>query len=306
MSGSQSPSPNVEAALRLALKRLDPTSEYLAHERLTGGVSADVYSVTAKSCTAEELRVVVRVLSSEPGSGHPAEIEFALLSDLRERGLKVPKPLLVDVSGDCFDRPYLMLEYVPGKIDFELENGVSNARKMARELAAFHAAGKPNRDLGLPHVCDLFKDALSEIPDTDEPAKKVRAALGPVWPLPDRNPMTLLHGDYWTGNVLWQDGEIAAVIDWEDASLGDPVADVAIARLEQAFNAGFEAMEAFTIEYRSRSDIDWADLAFWDLVATVRPLRYLSDWGLDDADEAEMRSVLSEFIDQTVGRISVS
>jgi aminoglycoside phosphotransferase (APT) family kinase protein len=32
--------------------------------------------------------------------------------------------------------------------------------------------------------------------------------------------------------VLWRDGRIVAVIDWEDAQVGDPLADLANTRLE--------------------------------------------------------------------------
>ncbi len=32
--------------------------------------------------------------------------------------------------------------------------------------------------------------------------------------------------------MLWKDGQLVAVIDWEDAPLGDPLADVANSRLE--------------------------------------------------------------------------
>ncbi len=40
----------------------------------------------------------------------------------------------------------------------------------------------------------------------------------------------LLHGDLWPGNVLWQDGRLVAVVDWEDGAVGAPLIDVASAR----------------------------------------------------------------------------
>jgi aminoglycoside phosphotransferase (APT) family kinase protein len=39
--------------------------------------------------------------------------------------------------------------------------------------------------------------------------------------------MVVVHGDYRFGNFLWQGTKIAAVIDWERAMLGDPMADLA-------------------------------------------------------------------------------
>ena len=44
--------------------------------------------------------------------------------------------------------------------------------------------------------------------------------------VPDQGPATLVHGDYGTHNVMvGRDAKIAAVVDWEIATLGDPLAD---------------------------------------------------------------------------------
>ena len=46
--------------------------------------------------------------------------------------------------------------------------------------------------------------------------------------VPDQTRSTLVHGDYGTHNVMvGQDSTIAAVVDWEIATLGDPLADFA-------------------------------------------------------------------------------
>jgi len=46
--------------------------------------------------------------------------------------------------------------------------------------------------------------------------------------VPAQGPATLVHGDYGTHNVLvGSDAQIAAVVDWEIATLGDPLADFA-------------------------------------------------------------------------------
>lgn len=44
--------------------------------------------------------------------------------------------------------------------------------------------------------------------------------------VPEQGPATLVHGDYGTHNVMiGRDGRVAAVVDWEIATLGDPMAD---------------------------------------------------------------------------------
>jgi aminoglycoside phosphotransferase (APT) family kinase protein len=80
---------------------------------------------------------------------------------------------------------------------------------------------------------------------------RIRDALEAVWPLPQRNPSALLHGDFWPGNTLWRDGQLMAIIDWEDAQFGDPLADVANSRLEILWAFGIDVMQRFTHQYHN-------------------------------------------------------
>ena len=47
--------------------------------------------------------------------------------------------------------------------------------------------------------------------------------------IPEQGPATIVHGDYRLDNmILSADGEVAAVVDWELCTLGDPLADVGL------------------------------------------------------------------------------
>ena len=47
--------------------------------------------------------------------------------------------------------------------------------------------------------------------------------------IPEQGPATIVHGDYRLDNmILAPDGEVAAVVDWELCTLGDPLADVGL------------------------------------------------------------------------------
>ena len=84
------------------------------------------------------------------------------------------------------------------------------------------------------------------------------------------NPAVLLHGDYWPGNTLWQRGTLVCVIDWEDAVLGDPLADVANARMELTMAFGPTAAADFTDQYRALVPaLDLTALPHWDLYAAL-------------------------------------
>jgi len=85
----------------------------------------------------------------------------------------------------------------------------------------------------------------------------------------------VLHGDCWPGNLLWRDGRLAGVIDWEEAAFGDPMADLANIRLEIARQFGTAAMGMLTAEYRTRRHAaGTATLPAWNLCAAVRACEF--------------------------------
>jgi aminoglycoside phosphotransferase (APT) family kinase protein len=170
----------------------------------------------------------------------------------------VPAPRYVDPAGD-----FLVLEYVEGE------------RVEAPAL-------------------DRLAAVLARIHRVDPAA----AAFLPGRALADvsaRNPGVLLHGDFWPGNTLWRDGRLVAVVDWEDAAVGDPLADVANARLELVWALGVEAMEEFTHRYREATDVDLTDLPLWDLRAERRLGARMTDWGLDGGTLQSMEAAREAF-----------
>ena len=108
----------------------------------------------------------------------------------------------------------------------------------------------------------------------------------------------MLHGDYWPGNVLWRNGRLSAVIDWEDAQFGDPLADVANGRMEIMWLFGIDAMERFTNSYRSLTTIDFTDLPYWDLCTALRPAFKISEFAKNTEDEARMLKELKWYVEQ--------
>jgi aminoglycoside phosphotransferase (APT) family kinase protein len=115
----------------------------------------------------------------------------------------------------------------------------------------------------------------------------------------------LLHGDFWPGNIVWKDGQIAAVIDWEDAALGDPLADVANSRREILWAFGIDAMRSFTHQYQAMTTIDFTHLPHWDLCAALRTASQIAEWATDDITKKTMREGHKWFITQAFEKLSV-
>ena len=193
--------------------------------------------------------------------------EARLLQLLAARGLPVPAPRRLEGST-------LVLDHVESD-----SPPAGLAQPLARALTRIHAAGIP-----LEHV--------SFLPDQ---GKRAEALLGRRPPV--ANEPALLHGDFWPGNCLWRNGEVAAIVDWEDAATGDPVADVANCRLELLWAAGGDALEEFTEPYpRMLPRVDLAGLAYWDLFAARRLGPAIGSWGLAPDTVSTMRERLDDFV----------
>jgi hypothetical protein len=63
------------------------------------------------------------------------------------------------------------------------------------------------------------------------------------------SPPTMVHVDYWSGNILWVGDRISAVVDWEEAGYGDPAVDVAYCVMELALEGFDVAVADFIDEY---------------------------------------------------------
>jgi hypothetical protein len=111
----------------------------------------------------------------------------------------------------------------------------------------------------------------------------------------------LLHGDFWPGNTLWRDGRLVAVIDWEDAAVGDPLADVANARVELLWALGLEAMDDFTRRYEAAA-ADLADLFQLGPWAGRRLGGHMAGWSIDEATADAMRAGHEMFVAQALAR----
>jgi aminoglycoside phosphotransferase (APT) family kinase protein len=160
----------------------------------------------------------------------------------------VPRPL-----GFCEDvavngAPFFVMEFVEGTVIRDIDVGrvaldeagrANAATSLIEVLAALHAID-PDA-VGLGHLGR--KDGYIErqlkrwhrqwvdsrehdLDDIDEVHRRLAAAV------PDPGPAAIVHGDYRIDNcitggcVTGGDAHIAAVLDWELCTLGDPLADV--------------------------------------------------------------------------------
>jgi len=249
---------------------------------------------------------------------HRISNEFHALTVLEQAGAPAPRPLFLDPGSDGLPPKYMVTSFVEGAADFLPSDDRAFVDALAATLADIHQIDVGDEAMSLlPDQEAILSGFLNVMPDALDETLEVTRILGVLkktWPLPSRRKV-LLHGDYWPGNVLWRDGSLSAVIDWEGCCVGHPLSDVAVMRLNLLWMLGDEAMKTFTALYAKHSDcaLYLSDLPFWDLAAAMRPAAGLADWatgwaaaGRPDITEKVMRKKHQEFRTNALGRIAVS
>jgi aminoglycoside phosphotransferase (APT) family kinase protein len=279
-------------------RRIDSRSTLRRIWELQGGVSAQVTAFEIEGTDGRAERLVVRRHGAAELRRNPriAADEFRLLQLLEAVGVPAPRPRFLDEGVGTFATPCLVVDYVEGESPSAAVEESELVDQLATVLAEIYR---------IENVSFLPQRSIdADLPPGSPEEQRIRDVLESALPLPERNPPVLLHGDFWPGNTLWRDGRLVSIIDWEDAAIGDPLADVANGRLELMWALGAEAMDDFTRRYvEHAASVDLTDLPYWDLWADLRLAGRIAEWGLDVASEKEMRAGHEAFVEQALANL---
>jgi aminoglycoside phosphotransferase (APT) family kinase protein len=174
-------------------------------------------------------------------SAHAVDREFRVISALHAQKFPVAEPILYCGDDSVVGTAFFVMSHVDGLVFWEPQMPASHAAERAAvydslnaTLARLHTFEPAAIGLG-----DYGRGENYVARQVDRWSKQYRASqTEPVedmerliaWlpaHLPPRQPPRLVHGDYRLDNViLWPDApKIAAVLDWELSTLGDPLAD---------------------------------------------------------------------------------
>lgn len=233
--------------------------------------------------------------------GEAITAEFELLKAVHGAGLPVPEPLLLDTSVRWLPGPFLVMELVDGTTDIPADHPTPFLDAMAETLARVHdlaLEGLPALPLRTDPLPELF-DFLPAMDGLEELGAHLSERLDTAY----EGAPVLLHGDFWPGNLIWQQDSLAAILDWEDAALGDPLSDLASSRLELTWKLGPSAADHFTRTYADRRQVDRNRLALWEVYVGAAAARFMGNWGLPAAREAEMRLEAEAFVKSAAAQI---
>ncbi len=277
---------------------------------LNGGISCETTGLDIDHPELGRQKWVIRHVGEWSFEHYPesAKNEFNLLVHLDEQGILVPKPRHFDLSRSLLPRPFLVLDYVDGSPDLTVTNVRDRAIKMANQLAHIHQLDVKHPVFSFMKPSPVNLRPLTGEPNEDLQETKIRKVLTEWLPRVQENEYRFRHGDFWPGNMLWKNNKLAAIIDWEETSIGDPLFDVAIARLDILWAYGLNAMDAFTQHYfLSIPNVDPTFLPFWDLRVSLRPIQNIGTWAtsfpvLDRSDVTEdlMAQRHRRFVDEAM------
>jgi aminoglycoside phosphotransferase (APT) family kinase protein len=240
-------------------------------ERLVSGNSRTTWAAELKRGD-EELEIVLRVDAGDgPFSGTPLDLarEARTYAALQGTGVRIPAFYGYDAGLDA-----LALGRAPGKPDWNEEVLAA----LLAELARLHALDAEPLDLPGARTAaaelELWGDiAATRISPASALVEFALARLRERFPGEPPRP-AVLHGDPGVGNLLWHEGEISALLDWEMSHVGDPYDDLAFVTVRTAMHLlplpEYGAAVAASYFADPATELDAARLRYWQAVGVLR------------------------------------
>jgi aminoglycoside phosphotransferase (APT) family kinase protein len=228
-------------ALRAYLRNSFGAGGELRIERVGGGQSNPTYFVDYGG-----RRMVLRKKpagSILPGA-HAIEREFRVLKALGQTDVPIPKVILLCEDSNVLGTPFYLMERLEGRSfhDCSLPAMSSAERRsiylsLAETMARLHAVNPYDIGLGdfgrpgnyFERQISRWSKQYAESPSDRIPALEHVVAWLPKNLPPDDGRVSIAHGDFRLGNMLFHPSkaEVVGILDWELATLGHPLADLA-------------------------------------------------------------------------------
>jgi aminoglycoside phosphotransferase (APT) family kinase protein len=245
-----------------------------------------------------------------PPSAHDVLREARLLRALRDTPARVPRVLAVCDEVSVIGCPFYVMELIDGEVIVTeippMIDTPAERRRISEELidalVEIHAVdwqavglegfGKPTGYL--ERQLRRF-GGLWELNKTREIPAVERVGGWLAEHMPESGPATIVHGDFRLGNTIFAPGApacLAGVLDWEMATIGDPLADVGYLcmmwtergdpekGLREALGAvtrreGFPTRKELIALYEQRSGRSMRDLRWYTTLAVWKSVVFM-------------------------------
>ena len=258
-------------------------------KKFASGQSNPTYRVTAASG-----EYVLRRKPFGPllPSAHAVDREYRLLSALAPLDFPVPQPLALCEDPEVIGAIFYVMELARGRSyangslpDFDHATRRMMYEQLIDVLADLHTIDPEAAGLGdFGKAGNYFERQVMRWTrqyrdsETDYIPEMERLIAFLPETIPEQSRMSIVHGDYRIDNVMFDgDGTLAAVLDWELATLGDPLADFSYLAMQWAMPAdggagllgldlsalGIPTLNEIVARYSERSAVPVADKLDW-------------------------------------------
>jgi aminoglycoside phosphotransferase (APT) family kinase protein len=199
----------------------------------------------------------VTILLFPPGATQPAYVAKVPTTDAAARSVECEAAKLAEIGSqvlgpvsttipkvvatvDHLGRPVLVMTAMPGQsmlAAYHSWRHTARSKPVAADFAAaggwlagLHGAAAGSEYVSLAQMLDGVADVISRRfgrePGADADLADLAGLRGRL--ADHQTPQSVVHGDFWMGNLLVGNGRVLGVIDWESARLtGTPVRDLA-------------------------------------------------------------------------------
>jgi aminoglycoside phosphotransferase (APT) family kinase protein len=225
-------------------------------------------------------------------SAHAVDREYRLISALHPLGFPVPEPFAMCDDRGVIGSIFYVMEIAKGRPyangalpDFDPPTRRRMYEQLVDTLAELHCIDSVAADLGdfgkpgnyferqVARWTRQYRDSQTDyIPEMERLIAFLPESL------PEQSRTSIVHGDYRIDNVVFDgDGTLTAVLDWELATLGDPLADLSYLAMQWAMPAdgaaglagldlqalGIPTLDEVSELYSTRSGVPVADKLDW-------------------------------------------
>jgi aminoglycoside phosphotransferase (APT) family kinase protein len=184
-------------------------------------------------------------------SAHAVDREYRLIAALHPLGFPVPEPLALCTDESVIGAIFYVMELAKGRSypngalpEFDaaarrgmygqLVDTLADLHNIDTDAAGLANFGKPGNyfERQVKRWTRQYRDS-----QTDEIPEMERLIAFLPGTIPEQSRSSIVHGDFRIDNVLFDRGSLTAVLDWELATLGDPVADFSYLAMQWAMPA---------------------------------------------------------------------
>jgi aminoglycoside phosphotransferase (APT) family kinase protein len=315
----------------------------LSFDRISGGRSNMTFEVRDADGHAWALRRPP--LGKRLGSAHDMGREYTAISALQDTPVPVPPAVGLCEDESVNGAPFYVMGFVEGPIlrsaeeakQFDDAERRAIGERVVDTLVAIHEIDPDEVGLGELGRKEAYverqlkrwhgqweKSKTRDLAVVDDVHRRLSARV------PEQGPATIVHGDYRLDNmILSPSGEVAAVVDWELCTLGDPLADLGMLLVywsqegdefmplfaPATIAPGFPTRDDVRARYAERSGRDLSEidyfvaLGFWKLAIILEGVyaRYASgQYGKTDEGFEEFAKIverLAEAAEEAASRL---